>query len=99
MIDVTRRKRKRRKRKLQIIAMPTTPQITKDSPVDILASAYAISIYWDNDENAYIAELSDFNSTQIHASTWEGAAAAAHIALSLLITGYRASGYTLPEVG
>lgn len=79
--------------------MPENPQVTTSSTVEILSKAYPVSIYWDNDENQFIAELSSFNNTQLHAATWEQAAAAAQIAHTLLITVYRANSYTLPEVG
>ena len=79
--------------------MPTEPQVTLDSPVETLAEAYPVSIYWDNDENAFLVELPSFNNTQLHALTWAQAAAAARIAHMLLINVYRANSYTLPEVG
>lgn len=92
-------RRKKRLRKRRIITMPTTPQLSTDSPLSDLVDAYPIAIYWDNDENAFIAELSSFNSARLHAASWIQAANAAKTAHTLLITLYRANGYTLPEVG
>ncbi len=79
--------------------MPATPQLSTDSPLSDLVDAYPVAIYWDNDENSFIAELSAFNSARLHADTWTEAANAAKTAHSLLITLYRANGYALPEVG
>ena len=92
------RKHKKRLRRLNLSQIPQTMTISTSSPSNVLATAYPISIYWDNELDAFIAELSDFNNAQVHASTWQAAAAAAQTAQQLLIEAYRLYGYTLPEV-
>jgi predicted RNase H-like HicB family nuclease len=93
------RKRKKRLRRNKLLSPPTMPQALTSDSVEILSSAYPIAIYWDNDENCFICELSAFNSARLHAATWDDAAIAAKTAHTLLINVYRANGYTLPEVG
>lgn len=93
-----RLKQKKKLRRRKLVPMPES-LITKDSSTETLSTAYPIAIYWDGDENAYVCELTAFNSVRLHATSWESAAAAAKVAHSLLITVYRANGYVLPEVG
>lgn len=92
-------KRKKRLRRNKLRPMPVSPQVTINDSVEILSNAYPIAVYWDNDENCFISELSAFNSARLHAASWDEAVNAAKVAHTLLITVYRANGYTLPEVG
>ena len=94
-----RRKRKKRLRRLKQLAQPTSPMVTTADPSTVLAEAYPISVYWDNDANKFFAELSDFGECMVHADTWLAATTAAKIAQQLLVEAYRLYGYTLPEVG
>ena len=99
------RKHKQRLKRLKILTFSsstvytpsTMPPVTSESSIELLALAYSISIYWDNDLLFYVADLGDFDC-KIHAATWEQAAAAAKIVHQLLIAGYRQAGYSLPEV-
>lgn len=92
--------RQYRKKRIQRRFNPVSdiPPVTNQSPTNLLLEAYPISIYWDNDEDCFVAELNVFNDAQLHGSTWGEVAAAAKIAHRILIEVYRQFGYPLPEV-
>lgn len=70
---------------------PTTASIST------LTLAYAIGVGWDNSDDCFIAELSNFN-VEVHGSTRDEAIVYATEAQRLLIETYRAMGYTLPSL-
>lgn len=78
--------------------MADLPPVTNTAAPGILMEAYPISLYYENDDDCFVAELNAFNDAQVHGSTWAQAAAAAKIAHRLLVEAYRAAGYTLPTV-
>jgi predicted RNase H-like HicB family nuclease len=78
---------------------PTVPLINTNSAAETLRQAYPIAVYWDNDEDSFMVELSAFN-VEFHASNnWSTAVAAASEVQEALINLYRQLGRTLPDVG
>ena len=93
------RKRRKRRRKNRPITV-SNPDLMIDpttAPLEVLVEAYALGIAWDNSDNAFVAELSDFG-VEIQASTWQEAVSCAKEAQRLLIQVYRSQGYTLPDL-
>jgi predicted RNase H-like HicB family nuclease len=93
--------RKRKKRKRRIVPVkPLNPDMEINpatAPIAQLTDAYAIGCGWDNADDAFIAELSDFG-VEVHGSTRAEATALALEAQRLLIEVYRVNGYTLPSL-
>lgn len=73
--------------------------VNKNSPVETLVTAYPIGIYWSNEDDVHLFELSAF-SIEAHAvAGWIQSVEIAQATQRLLINSYRALGRTLPEVG
>lgn len=93
--------RKRKKRKRRIVPAKVLNPDMEINPataaVAVLIDAYAIGVGWDNADDAFVAELSDFG-VEVHGATWAEAVALAKEAQRLLIETYRAAGYTLPSL-
>lgn len=88
------RKRKKRKRRIKP-ARVLNPDMAIDpttATTATLVDAYAIGIAWDNADDAFVAELSDFG-VEVHGATWTEAITYAKEAQRLLIEAYRANGY------
>jgi predicted RNase H-like HicB family nuclease len=94
-----KRKQKKRKRKFKpVIAL--NPDMAIDpitATIEVLTQAYAIGVGWDNTDDCFIAELSDFG-VEVHGSTRDEAIVYATEAQRLLIETYRVWGYTLPSL-
>lgn len=93
------RKRKRRKRKFKPakILNPAMEINPETATTATLVDAYSIGVAWDNADDAFVCELSDFG-VEVHASTWVDAVILAKEAQRLLIETYRSLGYTLPSL-
>lgn len=93
------RKRKKRKRGIKPVK-PLNPDMEINpatATVATLVDAYAIGIAWDDADDAFVAELSDFG-VEVHGSTWTETITYAKEAQRLLIETYRANGYSLPSL-
>jgi hypothetical protein len=75
------------------------PTVNKNSPVETLTTAYPIGLYWSNEEDSHLFELSAF-AIEAHAVLdWAQSMAIAQATQRLLINSYRNLGRALPEVG
>lgn len=93
------RKRKKRKRRIKPVK-PLNADMAIDpttATIEVLTYAYAIGVGWDNADDTFVAELSDFG-VEVHGATRDEALIYATEAQRLLITTYRANGYTLPSL-
>lgn len=101
MRDKLSKLRKRKKRKRRIVpAKVLNPDMEikpETASTAVLVESYAIGIGWDNADDAFVAELSDFG-VEVHAENWQEAMIFAREAQRLLIETYRGHGYTLPSL-